>query len=266
MANTGRTLRVRSIDGNTENQAKLIISNLKLIITTEITGYTCQYIYGDTSHDLNYESIVVPTYKLNVEKDGKIIASYNVTRDSWYCRGVLTNNWGWDDDDIELANRCFEPADGNINLYSTVGTAYPPGAGVDALALRQNKSEELAAVPHTKRMQTVVNGHPIDDARKNLSIATGVMIHIGGWYNKGSKNKLGGSYGCFGLIPSAQINKTKVEAEKVRTGKSYKDYEPSNKPYKAAFEYITKHAGGKNIHVIIQKRSNVEQLRTLKNQ
>ncbi|MCU7618753.1 hypothetical protein NZ698_16275 [Chryseobacterium sp. PBS4-4] len=264
MGNTNRNLRVRSVNGDTDNQTKLKISNLKLIISTEITGYTCQYIYG--SHDdLDYESIVVPTYKLNVEKGGKVIASYSVTRDSWYSRGVINDNWGVNDD-IELSNRCFEPANGNINLYSTTPTAYPPGAGVDALALRQNNSEKLNAVPHTTRMQTFVNGDPIDEPRADLSIATGVMIHVGGWYSNGSKNKLAGSYGCFGVTPNAQINKTKSGAEKVRTSKSYKDYEISNDAYKKALDYIVKQAGGKNIHVVVEKRNVVEQLRTLKNQ
>ena len=49
-------------------------SPIKLVITTEITGYTCLFIYGDVA-ELKYESIVVPTYKMNVVKEGKIIAS-----------------------------------------------------------------------------------------------------------------------------------------------------------------------------------------------
>ena len=54
-----------------------------------------------------------------------------------------------------------------------------------------------------KEMNTYLNGKPIDDARKDLGIATGVMIHIAGWYfNEYSKeNRLAGSYGYFGVIP-----------------------------------------------------------------
>ena len=129
---------------------------VKLVITTEITGYTCLFIYGDVA-ELKYESIVVPTYKMKVEKEGKIIASYNVTRDSWYSRGVK------EDGTIALSNRCFEPADEKVNLYATVPTAYPPSAGVDAFVLLQHGSKELKAKPHTKIMQTFVNGENIDD-------------------------------------------------------------------------------------------------------
>ena len=133
----GRVVRVKSINGDEKYQkTKIPVIILKLIITTEITGYTCQFIYGD-QRDLDYESLVVPTYKLNVEKNGKIIGNYNVTRDSWYSRGVIKDNWG-PYDDIELSNRCFEPLE-KTNLYSTVPSSYPPGAGVDALALREKK-------------------------------------------------------------------------------------------------------------------------------
>jgi hypothetical protein len=264
--NTGRVLRIKSIDGDTRFQkVRLkILTNLKLIITTEITGYTCQFIYGDQS-DLDDESLVVPTYRLDVVKKGKVIANYNVTRDSWYSRGVIKDNWG-PNDDIELSNRCFEPLNENANLFSTVPSAYPPGAGLDALALRQNKSEELKAVPHTERMQTFANGKPIDEARKDLGVTTGVMIHIGGWFNNGHTNKLAGSYGCFGIVSKAQINKTKQEGEAIRTSKGYKNYESSNKAYKSALNFIVEEAEGISIHVLIEKRDNVEQLRTLKNQ
>lgn len=264
--NTGRVSRIKSIDGDTrfQNVKLKIKDNLKLIITKEITGYTCQFIYGNPS-DLDYESLVVPTYRLDVVKNGKVVANYNVTRDSWYSRGVIKDNWG-PNDDIELSNRCFEPLNENANLFSTVPSAYPPGAGLDALALRQNKSDELKAVPHTKRMQTDVNGKSIDDVRKDLGIASGVMIHIGGWFNNGSKDKLAGSYGCFGIVPKAQINKIKQEAEAVRTSEEYKNYESSNKAYKSALNFIVNEAEGMSIHVLIEKRDNVEQLRTLKNQ
>ncbi|PAM94570.1 hypothetical protein B4N84_11355 [Flavobacterium sp. IR1] len=259
-----RTFYIAEVDGDTRFQnVKLSITNLKLIITTDITGYTCQFVYGDKS-DLDHESFVVPTYRLDVEKNGKVIAKYNVTRDSWYSRGVTKDNWG-PNDDIELSNRCFEPLNKN-NLYATVPTAYPPGAGVDALALRENKSEKLKAVAHTKRMQTYANGKPIDDARKDLGITTGVMIHIGGWYYNGTSNKLGGSYGCFGVIPKAQISEKKADAEKIRLNKEYKDFEPANKAYKSALDFILHASEKTTIQVVVKKRENVEQLKTLKNQ
>lgn len=232
---------------------------LRLIITTETTGYTCQNIYG--AH-LSNRGIVVPVYKLEVVKDNKVIANYNVTRDSWYNRGLIQRNL-IRSNKHELSNRCFEPADANVNLYATVPTAYPL-KGLDAYALRQKGSERIKAVSHTNKMNTFVDGTPIDDARDDLSIASGVMIHIGGWYSKGSGNALAGSYGCFGVIPQAQIRKTKKEAEDDREKRNYQKFEPANKAYKAAINYIINNTPkGTTPQVLIKKRNNVEQLREI---
>ena len=57
--------------------------------------------------------------------------------------------------------------------------------GIDAFALRQKGSELLNAEPHTKEIQTTLNGEDIDDNRKDYSKAKGVMVHIAGWYNNG---------------------------------------------------------------------------------
>lgn len=234
------------------------ISNIKLVITTEITGYTLQYIYG--SIVLKSMVIIVPTYKMNVEKEGKILAFYNVTRDAWYMRGILKedNNYKY----AQISNRCFEPANENSNLYSTVPTSYP--IGIDAFALRQKGSEFLNAEPHTKEVQTTLNGEDIDDNRKDYSKAKGVMIHIAGWYNNGEKNKLAGSYGCFGIVPKAQIFLTKEEAEKVRDNGIYENLEPANQSYKKAINYIVKLRGDGKVQVLIKKRTSVEQLKTIK--
>ncbi len=237
---------------------------LILEITTQITGYTCQFIYGTGEN--KYKSIVVPTYKLNVKKDGSTIVSYNVTRDSWYCRGKITQGGGWfgwgGTEKIQLSNRCFEPQQDDMN-YRTVALQYPHNTDVEAFALRSRGREELDAVPHTKEMQTLVNGNPIDDPRKSpYKIAKGVMMHIGGFYSAGGKNKLAGSYGCFGLTPKAQISSSSAEAGKLQRSEGYKNFTPSNEAYKIAFNNIIKQSEGREIWINIKKRSEIDTLIT----
>ncbi|GIM56834.1 hypothetical protein CAPN006_12270 [Capnocytophaga canimorsus] len=236
------------------------IPNIKLVITTEITGYTLQYIYG--SMVLKNMVIVVPTYKMDVEKEGKVLASYNVTRDAWYMRGILKedNNYKY----AQVSKRCFEPADGNVNLYATEALSYPPNCGIDAFALRQKGTEILNAEPHIKEIQTTLDGKDIDDNRKDYSKAKGVMIHIAGWFNNGKENKLAGSYGCFGIVPKAQIFLTKKEAEKVKDNGIYKNLEPANQSYKKAINYILKLKEDGKIQVLIKKRTSIEQLKIIK--
>lgn len=260
--NTGRVLKIKSIDGDRRfNDIKVIIHNrLTLVVTKEITGYTCQNIYGRSVDSSLYNSIVVPTYKLDLEWNGDVIASYNVTRDSWYSRGLVDDSGAVKK--LELSNRCFEPVEDVINFYSIVTTSYPC-EGLEAFALRENNSQKLQAVPHTKRMETFVDGQSIDGARKNPGIATGVMIHIGGWYKNDDKLKLAGSYGCFAVIPKVQVSKTQEEANKLRINSGYEKYEPSNESYNKMIKYILKKANGRDINVSIIKRENVETIRVL---
>lgn len=234
----------------------------RLVITTDITNYTCQFIYGDYEHDLDYESIVVPTYKMNLEMNGEILNSYNVTRDGWYSRGYKESFLWYDD--IELTNRHFEPADANINLFSTVPMDY---YGLDAFALRQKGSPKLKASAFTTKMNTRIDGNPIDHARDDLSIAKDVMIHVGGWYYNKDKDieKLAGSYGCFGFIPNHQLG-SKEKMEKWRKNKAYEDVETSNKEYEKFLNDVIEVRGNGALHVLIKKRTDVEKHKILKDQ
>ena len=237
--------------------------NPRLIITDEIIGYTCQYIYGEIT-DVDYDSIVVPVYKIDLKVKEKIINSFGVTRDSWYSRGVIDDGFIYDD--IELTNRCFEPFDGLVNLFSTTPLKYQ---GIDAFALRQKNNEKLNAEPHTEKMNTTANGLPIDEPRPDLTKATGVMIHIGGYYhnNKYKKDKLGGSYGCFGFIPKHQMG-SKSKMEEWRKDNSYEKVETSNMAYKKFVDEVvnTRDKSTGKLRVLIIKRTNVEKYKVLKNQ
>ena len=115
-----------------------------------------------------------------------------------------------------------------------------------------------------KEMNTYLNGKPIDDARKDLGIATGVMIHIAGWYfNEYLKeNRLAGSYGCFGVIPKNQILETREEAEKWRKKKTYQK-ETSNNYYNNFLNKVISVRGSNPLHVLIKKRENVKKDETI---
>ncbi len=230
----------------------------KLLITDNIIGYTSQHIYGD---QLGVTEITVPVYDvilIDAQNPSKEIAHFGVTRDAWYSRG--TNSEG-----THLVNRAFEPKDGNKNLYGTVPLNYP--SGFSAYALRRQGNANLEAEPFTKDMNTYLNGEPIDDARENLGIANGVMFHIGGYYNNGTKNKLAGSYGCFGFIPKNQIYKTKSFAEMVTRAKMYQSNKTSNESYNDAINQIIEVKnntnGIKTVQIQVEKRNNVEKARVV---
>lgn len=138
-------------------------------------------------------------------------------------------------------------------------------------SLRQkiNKdTSKLNAEPHTEKMNTKANGKFIDDYRENLSIATGVMIHIGGYYHNVDYNKdrLGGSYGCFGFIPKHQMN-SKSTMEEWKKNNTYETVKTSNEDYKKFLNDVANFKGKQEeLHVLIIKRENVEKFRVLEDQ
>jgi hypothetical protein len=60
-----------------------------------------------------------------------------------------------------------------------------PNDELQALTLEQAGKGCVPAESQTKEMNTYIDGTPIDDARTDLSVACGVMVHIGGWYDNG---------------------------------------------------------------------------------
>ena len=244
--------------------------HLTIVITTEITGYACQRIKGETS-DINseYETIAVPTYKMELQKKGKVIATYNVTRDAWFSRGIIGGySWKINDNDIELVNLWFEPANANVNLYYLIPLPYQ---GAEAYALRQRdlkgklEDYQLKAEPHEIKMQQDPKGNKFNEARKNPDIAEGVMLHMGGWYNNGDEDRLGASLGCFGFVPEKQV-KTKSEIEGICKTKEYKKFELGNEDYKKFIQKIVKESDGKKIFLLIKKRTNIQKYKILHNQ
>lgn len=209
----------------------------KINITTEIIGYTAQFIYGQSGRMDKGALIVVPVYKAiiaDAQNPKKELGAFGVTRDGWYSRGKGV-------DGHELFNRTFEPADGNVNLYTTPGTKYED-TGEDAFYFTQYGDKEISAEPFKEEWNKYLDGSDINEPRKKLDKAKGVMIHIGGhYYNSHPSvegNKVAGSYGCFGFICQKQIYSKKEDAEKIITDGNVGMNGTSNKEWRQTIQKI----------------------------
>ncbi|MFP9100921.1 hypothetical protein ACLI09_17910, partial [Flavobacterium sp. RHBU_24] len=239
----------------------------KLIITDEVTGYAIQRVTGDTWNG-NSSYLVVPTYKMmliDAQNPNKTIATYNVTRDSWYSRGeIFYDNLLKDfvNDDYALINRNFEPAEANKNLYTGVPLEYPHDSGLDSFVLSQSGSTTLKAEPKTKEQNTFLDGTPIDDARTDLAKATGVMVHIGGIYEIDGVIHVAASYGCFGFVSTNQVYKTESDAQKVINDNNVEEQKTSNDEYKKYIKKVikvrTETKGDKKVLISVEKRNDAK--------
>jgi len=150
-----------------------------ITITKQKAGTADQRVIGQSSiiqADL-YKAVVTDT------EDANFRMEFTVTRDAW--EDV--------DGDGVARNTGFEPKDGKINHYTAkeMPNGYPNGNGTEALKLTQYGSEEVHAAPN----QTAVD----IGSRDKLSTAKGIMLHVGGNYEKGGKNSTAASLGCFGV-------------------------------------------------------------------
>lgn len=160
------------------------------------------------SRENNYpKQMTVPTYKMVVWDDTthdpknvrKNMSEYFVTRDApeYDVKGPVNEPWIPEGIPIiggvstyNVINTAFEPATQHAE-YNLIPLAYPPGTNLEAYAFRTKEgSERLPAIPNESSQ------------RKDKNIATGVMIHVGGFYERPgfAQNPLVGSWGCFGVI------------------------------------------------------------------
>jgi hypothetical protein len=153
-----------------------------ITITKQKTGKTTDqtvigYSGGKTTKVDLYKAVVTDT------EDSSFRMEFSLTRDAWV-----------DPDGGGVAkNVAFEPKDGNINHFTAkeMSKGYPEGNGTEALKLTQYGSE----VVHAESNQTSVDmGY-----RNKKDVASGVMIHVGGNYDKGGKNRVAASEGCYGV-------------------------------------------------------------------
>ena len=128
----------------------------------------------------------VPLYNVTVTdtENKNFSMTFSVTRDAWTVERGSCN----------ASNVAFEPKDGNVNHFTgkVMPNGYPQGNGTEALKLTQYGSE----VVHAEANQSAVNM----DYRNKSDVASGIMLHVGGYYNKSGNTQLAASEGCFGIV------------------------------------------------------------------
>jgi hypothetical protein len=150
-----------------------------ITITKVIVGSADQRVINTT------DVVKVALYKVIVtdSEDAIFSMTFNVTRDAWV-----------DIDENGVANNVgFEPKNGKKNRFiaKEMPNGYPKGNGTEALKLYQSGSETVHAEPN----QAAVDAN----SRDKIDVAQGIMLHVGGNYEKNGKNSVAASLGCFGV-------------------------------------------------------------------
>lgn len=237
---------------------EILFSHIRIVITSEITGYTIQGLKGE-DYAFADPVVIVPTYKTNVlnyndqNKNGKIEFSFNVTRDAWYNLGKNKNK------EYSLLNRAFVPANWNQNLYGVYWIPSYPNqfkvarSGLDAFIFTRFGNRKIPAKP--LRTQIDINNKEIHKARKDQNIASDVMIHVGGTYEVKGYDHVGGSYGCFGYIQDEDIYSSPELAKKASEDDDYDD-NTTNSDWKKTADKIIKLSFEKNkeLRILLEQR------------
>lgn len=210
---------------------------VKLKITTNISGYTLQKVYGHPNVGTRWgkstepqPAVVVPTYHAKLilfdsskGEDGSVKYDINVTRDAWYFLGVDTNHA------TQCRNIAFEPADATKNKYLTDQIHFPTAADpiIHGYFLMEDESQRQQEKRYLHAEKVSIDnpfGAPIS-SRTDESLATNVMFHIGGFYIARASalhaKWLGGSEGCFAFIPKKSIRETPEEAANITMEKAF---------------------------------------------
>lgn len=176
-------------------------------ITNKITGWTIAKIYGSgTVKALAIETYETIVYYINSSNEKKKLTTFNLTRDGFYDLGIDPKT-----KKSKIVNRASEPLN-NVTVRATATVDYADTYG--AYALDPFHVEELP-----KEWNYFTNGLEIPKTvkRKSSKMAEDVMIHIGGYYTKrkGTKYKIGGTYGCYGVIAKSMVFLTWKEANDI---------------------------------------------------
>lgn len=155
-----------------------------ITITANKTGKTADqlvlgYSGGVTTQTDLYKVTVTDT------EDANFSMSFSVTRDAWTVEQGNGNT---------ASNVGFEPKDGDVNHFTgkVMPNGYPYGNDTESLKLTQYGSEVVHAEPNET---SVKMGY-----RDKADVAKGIMLHVGGNYEKDGKNKVAASEGCFGIV------------------------------------------------------------------
>ncbi|MDD7437935.1 MAG: hypothetical protein PUK66_03740 [Bacteroidales bacterium] len=235
-------IKITSTNPSVRGEVKVtaVEPHIRIVITSVITGYTIQSLKG-LEYLFSDPAVIVPTYRVDVlnydeeNKSGQFEFSFNVTRDAWYCIGEQ-------DKKQLILNRAFVPANWTQNLYGGEWVPnYPKLTGLGAFRLTRFGQRAIPAKPLPR--QTNLDKTPIEATRKDETLATDIMIHVGGTYEMKCYDHLGGSFGCFAFIPQEDIYSTEALAKQACIDDHYDDSSSnsewkkiSNKILKLSFE------------------------------
>jgi hypothetical protein len=230
--------------------------NLPVLKITNIkTGFSLSTV----SNGVKIKVLAIETYAASISILGES-TTFNVMRDGYLSRGH-------DDSQEHFANQCFEPDTNNTKVYfAHLNSPYPNPNDFDlkafALTDEKNTSIRIDALPFEKEQLTYLNGDYFFSENANHTrnpklpnVASGVMIHIGGYYQRLSseKGRIATSYGCFGFIPHTQVYSSKEDAEKMKSNPAYNG--TSNKEYAELWKKIGVH---KKIKISIDRRADFD--------
>ena len=178
---------------------KIEYKNCVLIkISDKPTGWTISRVYGHGTNALIVQTYETSIYYVNDKNEKKLYKVFHLTRDGFY-------NLGKDPITKKelIINRSSEPLkEVTVKVKnSTVDYADTKGAYVLT-------PFEVEVLPKNWDF-FLYDGEslPATVIRKNPKIVTDAMIHIGGYFTKGTKHKIGGTYGCYGVVnPKMKFN------------------------------------------------------------
>ncbi|NJM53115.1 MAG: RHS repeat-associated core domain-containing protein [Blastocatellia bacterium] len=214
--------------------------DLHIAIGAKPVGTTTIRIIGSSGDQP--KTMEVNVYKMNVYDDtSKVTTTYYVTRDAPMMDSKnpvnevsrLGSLLGYEKT-YNVNNTAFEPKE-NVGEYVGLALKYPAGTDLEAIALRTKEGSEALPAEYNDKAD-----------RKNPNVATGIMIHVGGVYQReDGSSRITGSKGCFGTCD-------------LKTGNG------GNNTQKAFIKDITdrqelakKMGEGTKIRVYIYKRQNV---------
>ena len=229
----------------------------KIVITSEITGTTKMHVYGAG----NLDEIIVKTYKAIVQyTDGKgkttEIGTFNITRDGWFSMGSDSKG------NALLYNRSSDPADNKKHYiqeikkeYYSAEPAFQISPIYSPIYSTYNKNYFIDGLPDAPLPSEVI---------RDNNESKGAQIHIAGLYiDKYGKEKLAGTYGCFGIVDPSQVS----PKEGVRQEASNNEMKRfSESVEKAQSMQIKEHKKKADVEVDIKPRSKdvVKHVRTNK--
>lgn len=173
-------------------------------VTTEVIGTAQQRVLGFSnalSNPSQYAMTTVNVYKVIVtdSEDANFHMEFGVTRDAFsvskgsYADAYMKNGNG--DGPRTASNIAFEPQAGSDNSYEghQQEGGYPKGAAAAMYLTTDDGSTKLPSAP---RPGAVAGGYS-----KDANSATGVLFHVGGWYDNAKGNpSLAASEACFGIV------------------------------------------------------------------